>query len=54
MFNLHETVFFCVGDLLEGNYTIYFNWLFVNSWGGILQIPPHCCVGRDFDVLIEK
>lgn len=28
--------------------------LLVNSWGGILRRPPHCCVKWDFNVLIEK
>lgn len=31
-----------------------FFWLFVNSWGGILRRPPHCCVKWDFNVLIEN
>lgn len=38
----------------ESTDSVYYFRLFVNSWGGILRRPPHCCVKWDFNVLIEK
>ena len=35
-------------------FDVKYSRLFVNSWGGILRRPPHCCVKWDFNVLIEK